>query len=116
MDHYLTLECKLESVRDEVVQDLHHTLLIGLYRLVLSILSSLELRVDRIQSHLVAVHVEPHFVHLHHLVYTVLDVKLLDIPSELFGFDLGEVKQVLDKERHHLCRRFVDLQPIVEAL
>ena len=55
-------------------------------------------------------------LYAHDLLNSFPDVKNLDIPSELFGFDLCVVKHVLDQEVHKRGRVLLDLQTVLQLV
>ena len=55
-------------------------------------------------------------LYAHYLLNSFPDVKNLDIPSELFGFDLCVVKHVLDQKVHKRGRVLLDLQTVLQLV
>ena len=108
---------ELEGVRLEAKEHLHDSLLVRvdywavraeIPRLVLSNIDKLCIEVNCLLLCLLS-------LNAHYFVYTLPDVKALEILSELIGFDLGIIEEILHHETHNVSRGLLHLQAFVKV-
>jgi hypothetical protein len=53
---------------------------------------------------------------VHHLLNSLHNIKLLNVFSELFIFDLGKVDEIVHEESHEVGWRLLDCLPLAQFL